>query len=183
MHFNLYKNYILFDIVQKFNFKNIADLPVSITVSVNLNNKKINSDLIFSVPHYLVQLGLLGVRPRFSHLSKAVSNFKTRGGELHGSAGAICGEQVFELLSNFLSNFFTEVSGLNPKIKVGFSEPNNFSIGFEDIKNASAFSQLELEYLNSHLGATINFSVNGPDAFKKNGSLIFFSAFGFQKNQ
>jgi large subunit ribosomal protein L5 len=183
MYFNLYKNYILFDIVQKFNFKCIADLPVSITVSANLNNKKIDSDLIFSVPHYLVQFSLLGVKPRFSRLSKAVSNFKTRGGELHGSAAAFGGKQAIELLPNFLSNFFAEVSELNPKINVGFSEPNNFSIGFEDIKNASAFSQLELEYLNSRLGATFNFSVNGPDAFKKTSSLVFFSAFGFQKNQ
>jgi len=158
-------------------------LQSSSSLSFNLNDKRTNNNLIFSVPFYMVQKSLLGCTPAFSYLSKAVSNFKTRGGELHGVKGQAITNRAYGVLISVMSRLFCDVAELSPKINFGVTESNSCSVGFEDVKDFEAFSQLGLEYLNYRLGATFSFTFNRLKIMPKNEFVVFVSAFILHKNQ
>jgi len=178
-----YKNLISYDLLQKFNFTSLFFLKSPSSLSFNLNDKRSENNLIFSVPFYMVQRSLLGCEPVFSRLSKAVSNFKTRGGELHGAKGRATASMSCGVLVSVVSHLFCDVAELSPNINFGVTENNSLSIGFEDVKDFAVFSQLGLEYLNYRLGATFSFTFRQLKIMTRNEFVVFISAFILQKNQ
>jgi len=85
MYENLHKTLISFDLMEKFNQKKIESFSEFSSLTLNFNEKKMDSSLLFSVPIFYINLYLLNLKPHFVRLRHAVSNFKTRGGEQHGA--------------------------------------------------------------------------------------------------
>ena len=170
----LKKNSISFDLLQKFNLLRVSDLPTISSLSLSINDKRIENNMLFAVSLCLVQFSLLKGCFEFSHLRKAVSNFKTRGGELHGIASVKSNPEIFENLRFLFSNFFVEALELNPKIRFGISNGISGSFGFEDIKRFNCFLEYEIEYLNYPIGATFSFSTSKTN---KNEFAVLLSTF------
>jgi hypothetical protein len=177
MQETLVNNSISFDLLQKFNLKRTKGLPFISNLAFSANDKRIDNNTLFSVSLCLIQFNLLKGRSKFSHLLKAVSNFKTRGGELHGLASIKSNKTIQETLRFLFSNFFVEASELNPKIRFGLSSGGSGSVGFEDIKRFELFSEHEIEYLNYPIGATFSFSTKNLNKGSKNELAVLLSTF------
>jgi hypothetical protein len=175
---NLYKNSISFDFIQKFNIMSSNHLILDPMFSVNINDKRLELNLLRAVSLYVLQLNLVKTYPKVSRLKKAVSNFKTRGGELHGVNSKTPQKKAVELMVDLCSCFFVDVAELNPHIRFGLAGSNSISFGFEDIKNFGVFAQQEAEYLTYKIGATFSFSVKLSAQID---FLVFISAFVVQR--
>src|SRR5580693_568619 len=97
---NLFKNVISFDFIQKFNIMFPNHLTFNSTFSVNTNDKRLEFNPLRAVSLYALQLSLTKTYPKFSKLKKAVSNFKTRGGELHGVSSKSSQKNAVGLMVN-----------------------------------------------------------------------------------
>jgi len=141
-----------------------------------------DSNLLFSVPIFYINLYLLNLKPHFVCLRHAVSNFKTRGGEQHGAKSDSKKTAAYNLLVEALYAFFFEMTGIDSAINPGVSNKNNFSVGYTDVKKVGKLSQLEVEYANALFGMTLSFAIKKTKVEiqgKRFG--VFMSTFVLQK--
>jgi len=159
MYVSLHKTLISFDLIEKFNQKKIESFLALPSLTLNFNEKKIDSNLLFSVPIFYINLYLLNLKPHFVRLRHAVSNFKTRGGEQHGAKSDSKKTAAYNFLVEALYAFFFEMTGIDSAINPGVSNKNNFSVGYTDVKKVGKLSQLEIEYANALFGMTLSFAI------------------------
>jgi len=182
MYENLHKTLISFDLMEKFNQKKIESFSEFSSLTLNFNEKKMDSSLLFSVPIFYINLYLLNLKPHFVRLRHAVSNFKTRGGEQHGAKSNSKKNVAYSLLVEALYAFFFEMTGIDSIINLGVSNKNNFSIGYTDVKKVGKLSQLEIEYANALLGMTLSFAMKKTETGAQDKRfVIFISTFVLQK--
>jgi large subunit ribosomal protein L5 len=138
----LYRNEILPQMMDKFNYENVMAVPKlnKIIVNVGLGEAKDDSKLLDSV---LEEIALItGQRPVITRAKKAVSNFKIREGMPIGLKTTLRGELMYEFLYKLINVTLPRIRDFRGVSGKSFDGRGNYNLG---IKEHIVFPEIEID--------------------------------------
>jgi len=149
----LYQKQITKELMDKFKFQNVNQVPKITKVVVNagvgrsVQNSKFLDDTIKAMTT------VTGQAPVVTKAKKSIAGFKIREGMKIGTSVTLRGERMYEFLDRLVSISLPRVRdfrGLNP---AGFDGQGNYNIG---IKEHGVFPEISFEEANPPIGMQIN---------------------------
>lgn len=147
-----YKAEIIPAMMQKFEYKNINQVPrlEKIVINMGLGEAKDNPKALDSAVEDLTVIS--GQKPVVTTASKSVANFKLREGMKIGAKVTLRGDRMFEFIDKLISIAIPRVRdfrGLSPK---SFDGRGNFAMGF---KEQLVFPEIEYDKVDAIRGMDI----------------------------
>lgn len=128
----LYDQKVISEMVKKFNYKNVNQVPklVKITINSGLGDIKDNSK---SVQLAQKELELIsGQKPVLTQAKKSVANFKVREGQNVGVKVTLRGTRMYEFFDKFISVALPRVRDFRGVSKKSFDGRGNYSMGVKE---------------------------------------------------
>ena len=128
----LYDQKVISEMVKKFNYKNVNQVPklVKITINSGLGDIKDNSK---SVQLAQKELELIsGQKPVLTQSRKSVANFKVREGQNVGVKVTLRGTRMYEFFDKFVSVALPRVRDFRGVSKKSFDGRGNYSMGVKE---------------------------------------------------
>ena len=128
----LYDQKVISEMVKKFNYKNVNQVPklVKITINSGLGDIKDNSK---SVQLAQKELELIsGQKPVLTQARKSVANFKVREGQNVGVKVTLRGTRMYEFFDKFVSVALPRVRDFRGVSKKSFDGRGNYSMGVKE---------------------------------------------------
>lgn len=128
----LYDQKVISEMVKKFNYKNVNQVPklVKITINSGLGDIKDNSK---SVQLAQKELELIsGQKPVLTQAKKSVANFKVREGQNVGVKVTLRGTRMYEFFDKFVSVALPRVRDFRGVSKKSFDGRGNYSMGVKE---------------------------------------------------
>lgn len=150
-----YKNEAFKAMVDKFQYKNVMEVPKlsKITVNIGLGEAKDNSKLMDSA---VSELALItGQRPVVTKSKKSIANFKVRAGMPVGTKVTLRGEDMYEFADKFFNIALPRVRDFKGVSKNSFDGRGNYSMG---IKEQLIFPEINYDKVESIKGMNIVFT-------------------------
>jgi len=150
----LYTNQITKAMMEKFNYKNIMEIPKleKVVINMGLGDAKDNPKLLESAVEELAQIS--GQRPIVTKAKKSVANFKVRTGMSVGAKVTLRGERMYEFVDKLFNIALPRVRdfrGVNPN---SFDGRGNYSLG---IKEQLIFPEINYDKVEKIRGMDIIF--------------------------
>lgn len=148
-----YENEVKKALVEKFNYKNVMEIPKIVKVSVNmgLGDGKDNAKVFKAA---VEELGMIvGQKPVSTKAKKSVANFKVREGMNVGAKVTLRGHIMYEFLDRFISIALPRVRdfrGVNPN---AFDGRGNYTLG---VKEQVIFPEIEYDKIETVRGMDIS---------------------------
>lgn len=147
-----YKAEIIPAMMQKFEYKNINQVPrlEKIVINMGLGEAKDNPKALDSAVEDLTVIS--GQKPVVTSAKKSVANFKLREGMKIGAKVTLRGERMYEFIDKLISIAIPRVRdfrGLSPK---SFDGRGNFAMGF---KEQLVFPEIEYDKVDAIRGMDI----------------------------
>ena len=149
-----YKNDIAPEMMKKFGYKSVMEIPKVEKVIVNVTTGEAitNSKVLESIVSDLRQI--TGQQPILCKAKKSVANFKLREGMTIGAKVTLRGEKMYEFIDRFFNLALPRVRdfrGINPN---AFDGRGNYSVG---IKEQIIFPEIEYDKIDKVRGMDICF--------------------------
>lgn len=147
----IYKK-IIPDLVKKFNYKNIMQVPKIIRVVVNVGAGEAVENVKFLDMVVEELMMITGQKPVITRAKKSISGFKIRKGLPVGCKVTLRGDRMYEFLFKLINVGFPRIRdfrGLSPK---SFDGRGNYSIG---IKEQVVFPEIDFDKVVSVHGMDI----------------------------
>lgn len=128
----LYDQTVISEMVKKFNYKNVNQVPklVKITINSGLGDIKDNSK---SVQIAQKELELIsGQKPVLTAAKKSVANFKVREGQSVGMKVTLRGTRMYEFFDKFVSIALPRVRDFRGVSTKSFDGRGNYSMGVKE---------------------------------------------------
>lgn len=127
-----YKNEIVNQLMEKFGYKNVMEVPklVKISVNVGLGEAKDNPNLLKSAKKELALI--TGQTPIETRAKKSIANFKLREGNAIGTKVTLRGKRMYDFFDKLVSISLPRVRdfrGVNPN---SFDGRGNYSLGIKE---------------------------------------------------
>jgi len=150
----LYTNHVAKAMMEKFNYKNIMEIPKleKVVINMGLGDAKDNPKLLESAVEELAQIS--GQRPIVTKAKKSVANFKVRTGMSVGAKVTLRGERMYEFVDKLFNIALPRVRdfrGVNPN---SFDGRGNYSLG---IKEQLIFPEINYDKVEKVRGMDITF--------------------------
>lgn len=147
-----YKADIIPAMMQKFEYKNINQVPKleKVVINLGLGEAKDNPKVLDSAVEDLTVIS--GQKPVVTTAKKSVANFKLREGMKIGAKVTLRGERMYEFIDKLISIAIPRVRdfrGLSPK---SFDGRGNFAMGF---KEQLVFPEIEYDKVDAIRGMDI----------------------------
>ncbi|WP_066645837.1 50S ribosomal protein L5 [Christensenella timonensis] len=147
-----YKADIVPAMMQKFEYKNINQVPKleKVVINLGLGEAKDNPKVLDSAVDDLTTIS--GQRPVITTAKKSVANFKLREGMKIGAKVTLRGDRMYEFIDKLISIAIPRVRdfrGLSPK---SFDGRGNFAMGF---KEQLVFPEIEYDKVDAIRGMDI----------------------------
>lgn len=147
-----YKADIVPAMMQKFEYKNINQVPKleKVVINLGLGEAKDNPKVLDSAVDDLTTIS--GQRPVITMAKKSVANFKLREGMKIGAKVTLRGDRMYEFIDKLISIAIPRVRdfrGLSPK---SFDGRGNFAMGF---KEQLVFPEIEYDKVDAIRGMDI----------------------------
>ena len=147
-----YKADIVPAMMQKFEYKNINQVPKleKVVINLGLGEAKDNPKVLDSAVDDLTTIS--GQRPVIMMAKKSVANFKLREGMKIGAKVTLRGDRMYEFIDKLISIAIPRVRdfrGLSPK---SFDGRGNFAMGF---KEQLVFPEIEYDKVDAIRGMDI----------------------------
>lgn len=151
---NYYKEEVAPALMEKFQYKNVMEVPrlVKVIVNVGAGDAKDNSKVLDSVCEEL-QL-ITGQHAVTTVAKKSVSNFKLRAGTKIGAKVTLRSDKMWEFVDKFFNIALPRVrdfKGINPN---AFDGRGNYSVG---LKEQLLFPEIEYDKIDKIRGMDIAF--------------------------
>lgn len=173
-----YKKEIVPQLMKKFNYKNIMQVPKITKVSINVGaGEAIENAKFLDVA--IEEIGsITGQKPAITRAKKSISGFKIRQGIAIGCKVTLRGNNMYEFLYKFVNIGLPRIKdfrGVSPK---SFDGDGNYSIG---LKEQVIFPEIDFEKIVSAHGMdiTINTTAKNNEETKE---LLILLGFPFRKN-
>ena len=149
---NEYKEEILPQLMEKFNYNNVMEAPKleKIVVNVGLGDAKEDTKLLDTVVDEIARI--TGQRPTVTRAKKSIANFKIREGMPVGIKVSLRGEQMFEFLYKLINVTMPRIRdfrGVSPK---SFDGRGNYSLG---ISEHTVFPEINIDDVDNVHGLEI----------------------------
>jgi len=149
---NEYKEEILPQLMEKFNYNNVMEAPKleKIVVNVGLGDAKEDTKLLDTVVDEIARI--TGQRPTVTRAKKSIANFKIREGMPVGVKVTLRGEQMFEFLYKLINVTMPRIRdfrGVSPK---SFDGRGNYSLG---ISEHTVFPEINIDDVDNVHGLEI----------------------------
>ncbi len=147
-----YKNEAVPALKDKFNYKNVMEIPklVKVVINMGVGEAKENAKLLDSAVSELEIIS--GQKPLVTHARKSVANFKIREGMPIGTKVTLRGERMYYFLDKLINIALPRVRdfrGINPE---SFDGRGNYSLG---IKEQLIFPEIEYDKIDKIRGMDI----------------------------
>lgn len=177
MFTQLVRSLIVFDLLQKFNYKNSYILCVSLQSAFSFSDSHIKSNPAFLLPIFFANLGLAGSVPKFTKIKHPSAMFKTRKGDLLGSKTTLRGSKALDLLYPLLAFAAPELSTIGFFPRLGFNQFGTISLSFPDSRSFPYFVDSEFSRLTFPIGFDISLSFKMLNSKQIKKHALFFSVF------
>ena len=149
-----YKNDIAPELMKKFGYKSVMQIPKveKVVVNVTTGEAVTNSKVLESIVSDLRQI--TGQQPILCKAKKSVANFKLREGMTIGAKVTLRGEKMYEFIDRFFNLALPRVRdfrGINPN---AFDGRGNYSVG---VKEQIIFPEIEYDKIDKVRGMDIVF--------------------------
>jgi len=149
---NEYKEEILPQLVEKFDYNNVMEAPKleKIVINVGLGDAKEDTKLLDTVVDEIARI--TGQSPTVTRAKKSIANFKIREGMPVGIKVTLRGEQMFEFLYKLINVSMPRIRdfrGVSPK---SFDGRGNYSLG---ISEHTVFPEINIDDVDNVHGMEI----------------------------
>ncbi len=149
---NEYKEEILPQLMEKFDYNNVMEAPKleKIIVNVGLGDAKEDTKLLDTVVDEIARI--TGQSPTVTRAKKSIANFKIREGMPVGVKVSLRGEQMFEFLYKLINVTMPRIRdfrGVSPK---SFDGRGNYSLG---ISEHTVFPEINIDDVDNVHGLEI----------------------------
>lgn len=163
---NEYKEEILPQLMEKFNYNNVMEAPKleKIVVNVGLGDAKEDTKLLDTVVDEIARI--TGQSPTVTRAKKSIANFKIREGMPVGVKVTLRGEQMHEFLYKLINVTMPRIRdfrGVSPK---SFDGRGNYSLG---ISEHTVFPEINIDDVDNVHGMEITIvtsAENDEEAFE-----------------
>jgi len=149
---NEYKEEILPQLMEKFDYNNVMEAPKleKIIVNVGLGDAKEDTKLLDTVVDEIARI--TGQSPTVTRAKKSIANFKIREGMPVGVKVSLRGEQMFEFLYKLINVTMPRIRdfrGISPK---SFDGRGNYSLG---ISEHTVFPEINIDDVDNVHGLEV----------------------------
>lgn len=149
---NEYKEEILPQLMEKFDYNNVMEAPKleKVVVNVGLGDAKEDTKLLDTVVDEIARI--TGQSPTVTRAKKSIANFKIREGMPVGVKVTLRGEQMFEFLYKLINITMPRIRdfrGVSPK---SFDGRGNYSLG---ISEHTVFPEINIDDVDDVHGMEI----------------------------
>ena len=150
---NFYKEKVAADLMQKFGYKSVMEVPRITKITLNMglgeavNDKKI-------IEHAVGDLTkIAGQKPVVTKARKAIAGFKIRQGYPIGAMVTLRGQTMYEFLDRFITVALPRVRDFRGISGKAFDGRGNYNIG---VKEQIIFPEIEYDKIDSLRGFNIS---------------------------
>lgn len=174
---NEYKEEILPQLMEKFDYSNVMEAPEleKIVVNVGLGDAKEDTKLLDTVVDEIARI--TGQQPTVTRAKKSIANFKIREGMPVGLKVTLRGEQMFEFLYKLVNITMPRIRdfrGVSPK---SFDGRGNYSLG---ISEHTVFPEINIDDVDNVHGLEITI-VTSAETDEEAFELLSLMGMPFQK--
>jgi large subunit ribosomal protein L5 len=169
-----YKQIICQDLLLKYSFNNIMEIPQLSKIVCSTTSKTIVHDKKYIVPGFVALEMISGQKLKYTSAKKSIATFKLRKKELLGCKVTLRNHAMY----NFLQKFITIIiPRLRDTYKIGVQHlDNNANINI-GIDNLLIFPELENHFEYFEYLSGINISIVTKNMKKKTQAKTFLTAF------
>lgn len=127
-----YKNEVVSQLVEKFGYKNINEVPKleKITLNVGLGKAKDNPKMLDAIVKELALIS--GQAPVVTHARKSIANFKLREGMKIGAKVTLRGDKMYYFLDKFVNISLPRVRDFRGVSDKSFDGRGNYATGVRE---------------------------------------------------
>lgn len=127
-----YKNEVVSQMVEKFGYKNINEVPKleKITLNVGLGKAKDNPKMLDAIVRELALIS--GQAPVVTHARKSIANFKLREGMKIGAKVTLRGDKMYYFLDKFVNISLPRVRDFRGVSDRSFDGRGNYATGVRE---------------------------------------------------
>ena len=127
-----YKNEVVTQMVEKFGYKNINEVPKleKITLNVGLGKAKDNPKMLDAIVKELALIS--GQAPVVTHARKSIANFKLREGMKIGAKVTLRGDKMYYFLDKFVNISLPRVRDFRGVSDRSFDGRGNYATGVRE---------------------------------------------------
>lgn len=169
----IYKETIIQNLNQKFNYKNIHQVPKIVKIQVNRGlgiDAQNNSILKKSVDEFRV---ITGQQPVITKAKKSIAGFKVREEMTLGVTVTLRGEKMFSFLEKLIHLVLPRIRDFRGLSAKGFDRDGNFNFG---LREQLVFPEINYDTVDQTRGFNITIVTT---AKTKNEGLALLKEFGF----
>lgn len=148
-----YKNKVVPDLVAKFGYKSVMEVPRLSKITLNMGVSEAVSDKKV-MEHAVSDLTkIAGQRPVVTKSKKAIAGFKIRDGVPIGCMVTLRGEKMFEFLDRFVTVALPRVRDFRGISGRSFDGRGNYNVG---VKEQIIFPEIEYDKIDALRGLNIS---------------------------
>lgn len=173
----LYKTDVFKAMMEKFNYKNVMEVPKlsKVTVNIGLGEAKDNPKMMETATE---ELSLItGQRPVITKAKKSVANFKVRQGMPVGTKVTLRGDNMYEFIDKLFNIALPRVRDFKGVSKNSFDGRGNYSMG---LKEQLVFPEINYDKVDKIKGMNIVFTTTAKTD-EEAKSLLEFMGMPFEK--
>ncbi|MFA5637400.1 MAG: 50S ribosomal protein L5 [Anaerovoracaceae bacterium] len=173
----LYKSDVFKAMMDKFNYKNVMEVPKlsKVTVNIGLGEAKDNPKMMETATEELALI--TGQRPVITKAKKSVANFKVRQGMPVGTKVTLRGENMYEFADKLFNIALPRVRDFKGVSKNSFDGRGNYSMG---LKEQLVFPEINYDKVDKIKGMNIVFTTTAKTD-EEAKALLEFMGMPFEK--
>jgi large subunit ribosomal protein L5 len=147
-----YRNEIIPELMDKFNYKNVHQVPKLVKISVNMGVGEAtqNKAVLDSARKDLT--AITGRKPILTKAKKSISNFKLREGMPIGTKVTLRDEVMYEFYDRLVSIVIPRIRDFSGVSRKAFDGRGNYSLG---LKEQIVFPEIEYDKIDKIRGLNI----------------------------
>jgi large subunit ribosomal protein L5 len=176
---DIYKKEIVPNLMKKYNFKSIMQVPKLMKISLNMGIGNATTDLKL-LNSAVNELELItGQRPVITRAKKAISNFKVRQGMPIGCKVTLRNNIMYEFIDRFINISAPRIRDFRGFSDKSFDGRGNYSIG---IKEQIIFIEIDVDKVSRISGLDITFCIKARNDEEAKALLTEFGFPFIKKN-
>ncbi|URJ31958.1 50S ribosomal protein L5 [Blochmannia endosymbiont of Camponotus modoc] len=171
--YDYYKNNIIKNLMHKFNYRSIMQVPKikKITINMGVGKSVTNKKLLEKAVEDLMVIS--GQKPVITTARKSISSFKIRQGQPIGCKVTLRGSRMWEFLERFIFIAMPRIRDFRGLSVKSFDGHGNYSIG---IREQIIFPEIDYDTVDDMRGMDITITTS---AISDNEAYALLTAFRF----
>jgi large subunit ribosomal protein L5 len=148
-----YKEKVVPDLVQKFGYKSVMEVPRIAKITLNMGVGKATQDKKILDNAVADLTKITGQKPVVTKAKKSVANFKVRAGFPIGCMVTLRGQRMYEFLDRLVSVAIPRIRDFRGVSNRSFDGRGNYSLG---VKEQIIFPEIEYDKIDTLRGLNIS---------------------------